>query len=131
MRNVLCICLMATNVLCRTQATSIFSGAVIQNRDVLNHAGAPGSTKFLFPLHGNQERRGTAEYQTCINFSLILYRNVAILHHWMTELKGHYFHYRHFSLGKQQKKYISETQNTKNFHNTEFFPGTGKWLRIQ
>lgn len=44
----------------------------IQNRDLLKYAATPGSTKFPFPLHENQKRRGTAEYSISIIFILIL-----------------------------------------------------------
>lgn len=132
MRNVLFICLMDINILCRTWATSIFTGAGTQNRDQLNHAGTPGSTKFLFPLHENHERRGTAEYQTCIKFSLILWSKCSYTESLDDWALGALFSLQAFLFGEAGKEiHMQDKKTPKVSTSLSFFPGTGNWLRVQ
>lgn len=84
MRHILCIFMVAIIILCRTQATSIFPGAEIQNRSLLKDATAPRRTKFPFRLYGNQERvPWMAEYQTCMKFSLVLTSKCTYMDGWL------------------------------------------------
>lgn len=113
LRSILCICLMNRNVRCKTQGISVLleKDSISQNYSSMLQEQTVLNFHFLSMEIGERKKkkkRGNAEYQTCRFFYYYFFFhpwlfdlnivNIVVMNHWATELKGHYFNKKNFSL---------------------------------